>query len=136
MAVPASALLAAWLFGDVSTGLPDERTFVLAPLLSERALAGAGLFGLVLLAVAAQAVRSARALWPVFACLTAVGLGLGWAYRIFTAGVGGANIGAGLLALIGGPLALVVVAVALQEAVRRRPQRQNSAKNQHHQARS
>lgn len=134
VAVPASATLAAWSSGDLSTGLPDERTFVLDPVLSERGLAAVGSLGLILLVAAVLAVRSVRELWRVFACLTGVGLALGRAYRIFTAGSGGANIGAGLLALFGGPAALVVVVVAVTEAVRRRPLRRSRGDDERRQA--
>ncbi|MER7458807.1 hypothetical protein [Micromonospora sp. NPDC126480] len=50
--------------------------------------------------------------WAVLAPLVAAGALVGFAGRVLTAGGIGANVGAGLVALIGGPVLVVLLAVA------------------------
>jgi hypothetical protein len=65
------------------------------------------------LVVATRTGRLDRRWWPVLAALSLVGAGCALWYRTATAAVDGGNIGAGILLLFGGPLALVLLGWAL-----------------------
>lgn len=124
LAVPAAAASTAWLIGDLSyTGPTDGYGLdhAVEPLLSERTLAVAGLAGLVLLVLALAALLRAPRAWPVLACSLAGGALVGLTYRVATAGVIGANIGYGLLLLVGAPVLLTLLVTAAGLAVGRRP---------------
>jgi hypothetical protein len=87
---------------------PLELSHSLAVLLVVGSVA---ILAVALLLIAGLVLRGrATGLWLVAAAIS-VGLGgaLGWAYRIVTAGVIGANLGAGLLLLFGGPFVAVVL---------------------------
>lgn len=56
--------------------------------------------------------------WSVLVPVILAGALLGLAWRIVTAGAIGANIGAGLVVLLGGPVLLVLLVVAAVQAVR------------------
>ncbi|MEO7745842.1 MAG: hypothetical protein ABIV05_06390 [Actinomycetota bacterium] len=124
--VVAVPVLTWWLVGDLSTvSLAEDPDYALRPLpvnpTTERAVGIASLA----LAVGAVAVLTwatrRRALdrrWvKVLVLLVAAGgvVGLGW--RILTAGVIGANIGAGLFVFVGGPLVAALVLFALARSV-------------------
>ncbi|WP_226350295.1 hypothetical protein [Pseudonocardia sp. ICBG601] len=120
-----AAVVAWYLIGDVSTA-PADGTRGLDPPAALEALpwltgviAGVGLACCVLAVVRRWAAAS-----PVVLCVVA-GLLVGWAGRIMTATVIGANIGGGLMMLIGLPLAgiLVLVAVVTALVIARRAQR-------------
>ena len=108
-----------WLVGDQSTTSPDNADYVLRPpfRLSNRATRALGIGALVVALAAAASLIAASAnhgfdpnWWSVVGPLLLLGtlLGLGW--RVGTAGVIGANIGAGLFALFIGPVILVLIA--------------------------
>ncbi|NJP34519.1 hypothetical protein [Micromonospora thermarum] len=59
--------------------------------------------------------------WAVLAPLVVAGALVGYAARVLTAGVIGANIGAGLIVLVGGPVLAVLLVVAAVAAWRLRP---------------
>lgn len=126
VSLPAAALAAAWLVGDQSSaGEMTDLDFALRPLdVAEGVQVGAGVAGLAVLGLGAVVVaRGAPRAWPVLACLAAAGLLVGGGYRVITAGGIGANIGAGLVVLIGGPLLLGLLLVAAVLAVKGRPGR-------------
>lgn len=118
-----AAVVAWFLIGDVSTAsaLADGTRAYDPPVLPwpVGVLAGAGLVCCVLAVVRRWAVAS-----PVVLCVLA-GLLVGWAGRVITAASIGANIGGGLMLLIGLPLAgiLVLVAVVTALLIARRAQR-------------
>lgn len=106
-----------WLIGDLSTARPDDADYVIRPLV--RISAGAarvlGIVSLVLAVAAAgwlswASVHSGFDLrwWSVLGPLLALGMLLGLGWRVFTAGVIGANIGAGLYAFFVGPIILAL----------------------------
>ncbi len=115
-----------WLVGDLSTvSLADDPDYAFRPMtlspMTERAVGIASLaLAVGAVAVLAWATRR-RALdrrwWTVLGLLAAAGciVGLGW--RVLTAGVIGANIGAGLFILVGGPVVAALVLFALARSV-------------------
>ncbi|WP_226366653.1 hypothetical protein [Pseudonocardia sp. ICBG162] len=120
-----AAVVAWYLIGDVGTA-PADGIRVLDPPLALEVLpwltgvvAGAGLVCCVLAVVKRWAAAS-----PVVLCVVA-GLLVGWAGRVMTAAVIGANIGGGLMMLVGLPLAgiLILVAVVTALVIARRAQR-------------
>lgn len=135
IAVP---VLTWWLVGDLSTAsLAEDPDYAVSPLpvspTTERAVGTASLAlavgAVAVLTWAARRQALDRRWWTVLVLLVAAGgiVGLGW--RVLTAGVIGANIGAGLFVLVGGPLvaALLLFALArsvflLMRADRNRPQ--------------
>ena len=111
-----------WLIGDLSTARPDNADYVIRPLV--RIGAGAarvlGIVSLVLALAAAAwlswaSVHSGFDLrwWSVIGPLLALGILLGLGWRVFTAGVVGANIGAGLYAFLVGPIIVALVGWAI-----------------------
>lgn len=115
--------MSTWLLGDSSSGLPEERTYVWQPLVSEGVLRWTGLLGLVVLGLALEVARRVRAIRPALTFSICAGALLGFGHRTFTAGVGGANIGAGLFELLGVPVVVVLALAALVLAVQARPLR-------------
>lgn len=69
-------------------------------------------WSVVTLAVATRRGRLDRRWWTVLALLGVVAAGCGVFWRVATATVIGANIGAGLLIVLGGPVALVLLVAA------------------------
>jgi hypothetical protein len=117
--VLAMRVVAWWAIGDLSE-VVDRRhaDYVLRPLqLGERIELGLGLgasvvagVSLVVLAVATGRRSIERRWWAVLVPVLVVGALCGLAYRVMTAAVSGANIGAGMVVLFG-PV-LVVPALA------------------------
>ncbi|MEU7934725.1 hypothetical protein [Micromonospora echinofusca] len=68
-----------------------------------------------------------RRWWWVLAPLVAAGALLGLAWRVLTAGGIGANIGAGLMLIVGGPALAVLLIVAAVAALRMRRNRPSRA---------
>jgi Co/Zn/Cd efflux system component len=64
-----------------------------------------------------------RTTLTIDALLAVAGVFVAWFYRICTAGVGGANIGAGLVILFGTPLLLTLLVSAITIAIRDRRRR-------------
>jgi hypothetical protein len=131
--VIASSVATWWLAGDLSTVPPSEHPdYDFRPLNIAAGTARAAgvvstsvlLIGIALVIVAILA-RKLRPQWLlVLLPLIGVGtmIGLGW--RVMTAGVIGANIGAGLLILFGTPVAILLIAWSIgwsNHLVRRRP---------------
>lgn len=123
----AAVLVTAWLVGDLSYQGPVDPRFpsldyAYRPLpLSADTYTAAGIVGLLVLLPAAAVAARTTGFAPVLTCAVGAGALVGFLYRVVTAGVIGANIGAGLALMVGGPLltALIVTGAAL--AVRRRP---------------
>ena len=119
LAVLAVPVVTWWLTGDQSTTNPDNADYVLRPpfRLSARATRALGTGALVVTVVAAAFLIAASAShsfdlswWSVVGPLLLLGIFLGLGLRIFTAGVIGANIGAGLFVFFIGPAMLALVA--------------------------
>jgi hypothetical protein len=115
----ATPVVAWWATGDFSENIDPRRAdYFLPPLpLGERVELGLGLgasvvagASLVVLAVATRRRSVDRTWWAVLVPLLVVGAFCGWAYRVMSAAVSGANIGAGFLLMVG-PF-LVVPALA------------------------
>ena len=92
--------------------------------ISDGVAAGIGVVGLLLAAVATAALVRAsrrglldRRWWSVLGPLTVAGVIVGAGWRVMTAGVLGANIGAGLVVLLGGPVVAGLVLWALIRTV-------------------
>lgn len=113
-----------WVVGDLSLDEPDL-DYAFRPLpLSPRAeqVAGIAAVALVILGSARLARRGSGLRrdprWlTVLLPLVAVALLVGWGWRVLTAGVFGANIGAGFLLLFGVPLLVAALAGTLVRAV-------------------
>jgi len=117
-----------WAVGDVSapeaTAIPDPdyqiHPFDIAPT-TERVV-GVGAVVLVAVSVGALVIalwsgRMHRLWWPVLLQLSLAGAVCGAGWRVLTAAVIGANIGAGLVILFGGPLVLLMLVTALGRTV-------------------
>lgn len=122
--LPAGVLASIWLIGDLSYDGPVDggldyaaRPVEVAP--ATIATAGA-VAVLALLGAAVLTGRSRGGRW-VLAALTAAGAAIGLLYRVVTAGVIGANIGAGLAFFLILPLVLILLVTAVVLAVRLRP---------------
>lgn len=118
LAVLAVPVVTWWLVGDQSTTSQDNADYVLRPpfRLSNRATRALGIGALVVTLAAAASLIGASAShsfdlswWSVVGPLLLLGILLGLGWRVFTAGVIGANIGAGLFAYFFGPVILVLV---------------------------
>lgn len=106
-----------WLVGDQSTTRPDNADYVLRPpfRLSHKATRAMGTGALVVTVAAAASLIGASAShsfdpswWSVVGPLLLLGILLGLGWRVFTAGVIGANIGAGLFVFFVGPVILAL----------------------------
>lgn len=111
-----------WLVGPMTTDVPDPDVLVRASELGPRQELGIGLGALVLaVIVAVFLLRSGRSLdrrwWPVLLVLLLSAAFLAYGWRVLTAEVIGANIGASLFLLVGLPLAaIVLIAVVVRSA--------------------
>jgi hypothetical protein len=115
-----------WLVGDQSTvplsADPDYfiRPFHISPAL-ERVLG----YGSVLVAIIAALLLTWASLrygldprwWSVLGPLLLIGVLTGFGWRVFTAGVIGANIGAGLFIFFAGPVIVALLAWAVFRSV-------------------
>jgi len=115
-----------WLVGDLSTVPPSSdpdyfiRPFRLSPALDW----GLG-WGSVLVAIVAALLLTWASLrhgldsrwWSVLGPLLLIGVLVGVGWRVFTAGVIGANIGAGLFTFFAGPVIVVLLAWAVFRSV-------------------
>ncbi|MEV0900495.1 hypothetical protein [Actinoplanes sp. NPDC049802] len=113
--VPAVPVATWWLVGDLTDSSGD---IVLDYAYQPVTFGGAGDVilgvGALLTALAAFGVlihgtltgRMRRAWWGVALSILAIGAYLGWAQRVWTAGVVGANFGVGLTALFGVPFVI------------------------------
>lgn len=122
----AAMLVAAWLVGDLSyQGPVDSRLgldYAYRPLpLSADTYTAAGIVGLLVLLPAAAIAARTSGFSLVLTCAVGAGALTGLMYRVMTAGVIGANIGAGLALMAGGPLLLALMVTGAALAVRRRP---------------
>ena len=118
--VIASPFAAVWLIGDLSTvPVSSGRDYFIRPVVSSATvrdvgigcLAVAMICGVRLVRSAPITTRNRRAVWSLgVAILT--GLLLAGGYRTVTAGVIGANIGAGIFVLFGLPMCVALVAVS------------------------
>lgn len=115
----ATPFVAWWTIGDLSEEVDRRHAdyFLRPPQLGERVELGVGLgasvvagASLVVLAMATRRRSIERRWWAVLVPLLVVGAFCGLAYRVMTAAVIGANIGAGMVVLFG-PV-LVVPALA------------------------
>ncbi|MDG4794425.1 hypothetical protein [Micromonospora sp. WMMD1082] len=142
-AVPALAVVllvsapvaTAWLVGDLTNAEArrlaaegEPLDYAVRPIdlgATEERVLGVLATALVVVSLALLARATAtRALhprwWTVLAPLLASAVLIGVAWRVVTAGAIGANIGAGLVLLAGGPVLLVLLVVAAVQAVRLR----------------
>ena len=112
-----------WVTGDLSEPIPDPDYMVRPIRLPEGVELAAGI-GSVVLGLASIAVlarlfqtRSLDRKWlPPIVFLVVAGAIVGWGWRVLTAGVGGANIGGGMVMLFGGPLVVVLIVAAVVTA--------------------
>lgn len=116
MLILATPVATWWLVGDLSEDAPPGAlSYSYAPPAVGGDVArwlGAGATAIALVALGVSAASTwrrslNRAWWPVLLPLVGFGAFAGWSYRVVTAGVVGANIGAGLVIF-----ALPVVAVS------------------------
>lgn len=119
--VTATPVATWWVVGDQSEDVdPANADYVLTPPSvsgSVELALGAGACVLVVTATVALAVASMRGRlgrrwWGFLAPLVVIGMFVGASYRVMTAAVIGANIGAGMVILVGPPLILVALAVS------------------------
>ncbi|GAB3855740.1 hypothetical protein GCM10029963_50980 [Micromonospora andamanensis] len=97
----------------VSLGVVGDRVLVI--------VAGALMVLSLVLLIRATATRKLEPRWWfVLVPLILAGVLIGLAWRIVTAGAIGANIGAGLIVLGGGPVLLILLGVAAVQAARLR----------------
>jgi hypothetical protein len=121
-----------WAVGDLSTDLPDPdyqiRPFDIGPTaeqvagVSATVLAAAAVVALI---HAGRAGRFDRRWWPVLVELVLAGALCGAGWRVLTAGVIGANIGAGLVLWVGAPMVAALVGLAVFDWLSVRAQRQH-----------
>jgi hypothetical protein len=117
-----------WAVGDLSApeakAIPDPdyqiHPFDSAPI-TERVV-GVGAVVLVAVSVVALVValwtrRMDRLWWPVLLQVSLAGAVCGVGWRVLTAAVIGANIGAGFVILFGGPLVVLMLVTALWRTV-------------------
>ncbi|MBQ1051041.1 hypothetical protein KBX50_21540 [Micromonospora sp. C51] len=128
-------VVTAWLVGDLTGGAArrlaaegEPLDYAVKPVslgaVGDRVLvvvAGVLLVVSLVLLIRATATRTLDPRWwSVLVPLVLAGVVLGLAWRIVTAGAIGANIGAGLVVLGGGPVLLILLAVAAVQAFRLR----------------
>jgi hypothetical protein len=121
-----------WAVGDLSTDLPDPDYQIRPVAIGHTTEQVAGVTAAVL-AVAAvvtlihagRAGRFDRRWWPVLVELMVAGTLCGAGWRVLTAGVIGANIGAGLVLWVGAPIVAALVGLAVFDWLSVRAQRQH-----------
>lgn len=113
-----------WLVGDLSTTTDDPDYAVRPPSISSAQERVLGLGSLAMVASATVVLAAGTALgrldprwWAVLTPLAVTGVIVGWGYRVVTAGVIGANIGAGLVVMFGGPFVSGLLLIAAVLAV-------------------
>lgn len=113
----ATPVAAWWLVGDISEVSGDVDYAIRPADISpgtETAIGAAAtavaLVALTVLLLPTSALRRWPRWWSVLAPLAALGVFAGWGWRVMTAGVIGANIGAGRLVLLAPCLTLAVAA--------------------------
>lgn len=115
MLILATPVATWWLVGDMSEDAPPAAlSYSYAPPVVGGGVArwlGAGATAIALIALGVSAAGTwrrtlNRAWWPVLLPLVGLGAFAGWSHRVMTAGVVGANIGAGLV-IIALPVAAV-----------------------------
>ena len=115
-----------WLVADQSTVPPRGADYAFRPLLIDPSAERAVGIGSVLLFVVALSMLVwadhrhpfGRRWWVVLGLVLSAGFIIGSGWRVMTAGVIGANIGAGLVVMFGGPVVVVLLIGALALAVR------------------
>jgi len=127
----ASAPTTWWLVGDLTETTSGGVTYIIAPPnISAGWVRAIGIGSTVIgaVAVAGLLYGSAAGRWDprwlwVVAMVAGAGMIVGYGWRVLTAGVGGANQGAGLIMLLGGPivLGLLSAAAVLSFRLLRRP---------------
>jgi peptidoglycan/LPS O-acetylase OafA/YrhL len=103
-----------WLIGDLSEPGPDLSHEYDLPDLPPAGTAAAGLTGVVVAALVGRTLVQDRRTRRPALVLAALGVVVAWGARLTTAGVHGANIGAGMV-LLASP---VIAAVGVTQAVR------------------
>ncbi len=108
------AVVVWWLVGPMTIDLPDPDVAVRAPELGATVERVIGLAALVVAVMSSfLLLRSGSAIdrrwWPVLAVLLLTAAFLAYGWRVLTAEVIGANIGAGLFLLVGLPLAAIAL---------------------------
>jgi hypothetical protein len=115
-----------WLIGDQSTTRPSNADYVLRPpfRFGNKATRALGVGALAVAVAAAALLIGASAShsfdpswWWVVGPLLLLGTLLAVGWRVFTAGVVGANIGAGLFAFFAGPVILALVGWVIFAAI-------------------
>jgi hypothetical protein len=121
-----------WAVGDLSTDLPDPdyqiRPFDIGQTTEQVAGVSAAVLAaaaVVALVGAGRAGRFDRRWWPVLVELMLAGALCGAGWRVLTAGVIGANIGAGLMLWVGAPIVAALVGLAVFDWLSVRAQRQH-----------
>jgi hypothetical protein len=108
-----------WQIGDQSSTTPDNADYVIRPpfrlsAAAERAVgtssAALGIVAALWLIWASLGHGFRPAWWSVAGPLLLLGMLLGTGWRVFSAGVIGANIGAGLFVFVAGPVIVAVLA--------------------------
>jgi len=124
--VLAAPVMTWWLVGDQSTASPDKADYVFRPpfRFTNKAARALGTGALVVTVAAAALLISASAShsfdlrwWSVVGPLLLLGMLLALGWRVLTAGVVGANIGAGLFAFFVGPVILALVGWVIFAAI-------------------
>jgi hypothetical protein len=116
--------VATWsLTGDLSEPISDP-DYLIRPLVLPRAveivllvISGAVVVGATAYLVYQRRTRRMDRKWvPPIVLLVVAGVVVGSGWRVLTAGVGGANIGGGMVILFGGPFVLALVIAAAWSA--------------------
>jgi hypothetical protein len=109
-----------WVAGDQSVDIPDPDYAFRAPDISTGVEHAIGVTAVVLWIVSAVLVclearggRFPARWWSIVIPLVLAGFICGYGYRVMTAGVIGANIGAGLAIFFGGPAVVMLVGWAI-----------------------
>ena len=123
--LPLASFATVWLVGDRSYTGPVEGglDYAYRPIaVPSSVLIGVGVASTVALGVVLFGLRRSRTALAALACFAVAGVLLGLTYRIVTAGVIGANIGAGLALLGLVPLAAVLAVLGLVRALTSSPE--------------
>jgi hypothetical protein len=121
-----------WAVGDLSTDLPDPDYQIRPVAIGDTTEQVAGVSAAVLAVAAVVALihagragRFDRRWWPVLVELMLAGTLCGAGWRVLTAGVIGANIGAGLVLWVGAPIVAALVGLAVFDWLSVRAQQQH-----------